>query len=87
MKTKELCSYFKKRVTSTVPFEEHSLEFIYLTIKTFKLKEITLKVREGKAEKTEVLPSVTFSGTFIKRCISGLKDWSSLIVKIGRAHV
>jgi len=80
MKKKELFSYFKKGVTATEPFEEHSLEFIYLLIKSFKLKEITQKIREGKADKTKVLPSVTFSGTFIKRCISGLKDWSSLIV-------
>jgi hypothetical protein len=80
MKTKELFSYFKKGVTSTIPFEEYTLEFVYLLIKSFKLKEVTQKIRAGKADNTKDLPSVTFSGTFSKRCVAGLNDWSSYIV-------
>jgi hypothetical protein len=80
MKTKKLFSYFKKEVASTIPFEAYTLEFVYLLIKSFKLKEVTQKIRAGKADKSKDLPSVTFSGTFTKRCVAGLKDWSSYIV-------
>jgi len=80
MKTNESAaaiSYFKK-FTSTTPFMAVVLEFIYNLIKSFDLKEITQKIREEKASKKD-LPAVTFSGTFLKRCIAGLKDWSSYI--------
>jgi hypothetical protein len=78
-KDMEKFSYFKKGVTKKAPAAEATLGKIYAMIRSFRLKELTEQIRAGLAEKTEVLPCVTFSGTFKPRCDEGLKAYSSLI--------
>lgn len=71
-------SYFRK-VTNVTPTFNVDLFEIYSKIKSSRLKERTEMIRAGRADKTKVLHSVTFSGTFSKRCKGGLKKYSSLI--------
>lgn len=77
--TEEMFSYFKIGVSCTSPTMDTDLVHVYALIRSYRLKEVTQKIREGRADKTKVLPSVTFSGTFDPRCKGGLVTYSSLV--------
>jgi hypothetical protein len=79
MKSTKLFSYFKPGVTNVIPLLEVELPAVYALIKSSRLKEITEKIREGRADKSRDLPSACFSGTFKSRGITGLLQYSGLI--------
>jgi hypothetical protein len=70
-----LFSYFNPPVSNTKPAKSVTLEEVYRVIVSDSLKSITEKIRSGKAEKGNVLPSVTFSGTFSRRSKTGLTEY------------
>jgi hypothetical protein len=76
-KTEEQFSYFRG-VNQTTPLMSTTLYNVYAKIKSFCLKEATENIRKELIDK-DILPAVTFSGTFSQRRKDGLIKYSSLV--------
>ena len=73
-------SMFPAPVSVTKPFKSVTIEEVHQMITGDSLKSITEKIRSGKADKGNVLPSVTFSAICSKRCKKGVLEYSTLMV-------